>query len=86
MNNIFSVLNPKSHQLIKSWINELNVKVKLSKERKTKLGDFKVYQGNMYITINDNLNKYSFLITLVHELAHAYVYVQYKNTVNLNNI
>lgn len=82
MNNIFSVLNPKSHQLIKSWINELNVKVKLSKERKTKLGDFKVYQGNMYITINDNLNKYSFLITLVHELAHAYVYVQYKNTVN----
>ena len=82
MNNIFSVLNPKSHQLIKSWINELNVKVKLSKERKTKLGDFKVYQGNMYITINDNLNKYSFLITLVHELAHAFVYVEYKNTVN----
>ena len=38
--------------------------------------------GNMYITINDNLNKYSFLITLVHELAHAFVYVEFKNTVN----
>ena len=69
MNNIFSILNPKTHKLLKRWINKLNVKVKLSKERKTKLGDFKIYQGNMYITINDNLNKYSFLITLVHELA-----------------
>ena len=82
MNNIFSILNPKTHKLLKRWINKLNVKVKLSKERKTKLGDFKIYQGNMYITINDNLNKYSFLITLVHELAHAYVYIQYKNNVN----
>ena len=82
MNNIFSILNPKTHKLLKRWINKLNVKVKLSKERKTKLGDFKIYQGNMYITINDNLNKYSFLITLVHELAHAFVYVEYKNTVN----
>ena len=82
MNNIFSILNPKTHKLLKRWINKLNVKVKLSKERKTKLGDFKVYQGNMYITINDNLNKYSFLITLVHELAHAFVYVEYKNAVN----
>ena len=59
MNNIFSVLNPKSHQLIKSWICELNVEVKLSKERKTKLGDFKVFHGNMFITINHNLNQYS---------------------------
>lgn len=82
MNKIFSILNPKTHKLLKNWIHELNVEVQLSKERKSKLGDFKVYHGNMYITINENLNKYSFLITLVHELAHAFVYIEHKNTVH----
>lgn len=31
------------------------------------------------ITINQNLNKYSFLITLVHEVAHLTTWNKYKN-------
>ena len=33
----------------------------------------------MSITINNNLNKYAFLITLTHELAHAFVFKKYQN-------
>lgn len=81
MCNICSYLPQKSCQLINSWISEINVDVKLSKPRKTKLGDFKVINNKCYITINNNLNKYSFLITLTHELAHGFVFRKHHNNV-----
>lgn len=43
----------------------------ISKPRKTKLGDFrKDPDGKPRITVNGDLNEYSFLITTVHEFAH----------------
>ena len=81
MFNICSFLPKKTCQLINHWIFDLNVDIKLSKPRKTKFGDFKVINNKFYITINDNLNKYSFLITLTHELAHAFVYSKHQNNV-----
>ena len=81
MCNICSYLPQNSCQLINCWISEVNVDVKLSKPRKTKLGDFKVINNKCYITINNNLNKYSFLITLTHELAHAFVFRKHQNNV-----
>lgn len=70
----------KSITQLQFWIDKLSVSIKLSNPRKTKLGDFKIYKGKMVISINNNLNPYSFLITLTHELAHAFVYKNYKNT------
>ena len=66
---------------IKSWVKDLDVDINVVKARKTKLGDFKVRNGKMSISINCNLNQYAFLITLTHELAHAFIYKKYKNTV-----
>jgi SprT protein len=66
---------------IKDWINELDVQIKITPPRKTKLGDFKVVKNSLHISINNDLNPYSFLITLTHELAHAFVYKEYKNKV-----
>ena len=60
------------------WIDELDVFIKLASPRKTKLGDFKIHKGQLVISINNNLHPYSFLITLTHELAHAFVYKNYK--------
>ncbi len=41
------------------------------KQRQTKHGDFrKLANGRFQITINNNLNKHQFLLTLVHEIAH----------------
>ena len=41
---------------------------------------------NHLITINHNLNKYSFLITLVHEIAHLVTYNQFQNKVNPHGV
>ena len=48
------------------------VTFKIVKPRKTKLGDFRVNSRTEkpQITVNGDLNKYSFLITTLHEFAH----------------
>lgn len=50
--------------------------------RQTRLGDFRVLPNQqIQITVNANLNPYAFLITYVHEVAHADVNRQYKRRV-----
>ena len=66
---------------IESWVKDLDVDINVVKSRRTKLGDFKVKNGQISISINCDLNQYAFLITLTHELAHAFIYKKYKNTV-----
>lgn len=46
------------------------VHLKVVHERKTRHGDYRSYRGKHEITVNANLNKYRFLITLIHEIAH----------------
>ncbi len=54
-------------------VEKLNVDLCIVKPRKTKLGDCKIDIKNkrIRISINNDLNQYSFSITLLHELAHA---------------
>ena len=50
----------------------------VAKPRRTRLGDFRVLPNSQtQITVNANLNPYAFLITYVHEVAHAEVNRQY---------
>lgn len=43
--------------------------------RRTRLGDFRAFsQGQTFITVNADLNPHAFLITYVHEVAHADVH------------
>mgnify|MGYP001285464903 CR=1 FL=1 len=81
VNSFHSFVPTSSIPLLDSWIDELDVDVIISRPRRTKLGDFKVVNNRMIITVNNNLNKYSFLITIVHELAHAFVFRDYMNSV-----
>lgn len=76
-------LPEQSIDTIARWIIEYDFKLKIKKERSTRLGDYTQPYGdlNHTITINHNLNKFSFLITLVHEVAHLVTYNQYKNKV-----
>ncbi len=68
---------------IASWIIEFDFKLKITKERSSKLGDYTSPQNGMnhVITINHNLNEYSFFVTLVHEIAHLKTFNQYRNRV-----
>ncbi|MDO8999430.1 MAG: SprT-like domain-containing protein [Bacteroidota bacterium] len=71
-------------ELISEWIIDYDFKLKITKERKTRLGDYTSPRDglNHTITINYNLNKYAFLITLVHEIAHLVTFNEHKNRVN----
>ena len=73
-----SFVPEKSVKILQCWVDDLDVDIKILNPRKTKLGDFKVRDNKLYITINKNLNQYSFLITLIHELAHAFVFKKHK--------
>ena len=81
-NSLIKFLPENSIQLIEKWINKLNIDLKFVKPRKTKFGDFRFDNINGYqITINNDLNMFSSLITLTHEIAHAFVYEKYQNKV-----
>ncbi|UAB79881.1 SprT-like domain-containing protein [Marixanthomonas sp. SCSIO 43207] len=55
-----------------------NVHLKIVNERRTRHGDYrKLPNGQHQITINANLNKYRFLMTLVHEIAHLVAFQKY---------
>ncbi len=59
-------------------IQQQEVHLKIVRERKTRHGDYrKDLSGRHLITINASLNPYSFLITLIHELAHLLAYKTY---------
>ena len=65
------------------YIHYYKVHLTVTKKRKSILGDYRhSFQGkNHRISINGNLNKYEFLITLLHELAHLLTYEQFGNKV-----
>jgi len=55
--------------------------LKIVNKRSSKHGDFKRFSnGNVQITVNNDLNHYRFLVTLVHELAHLVTYKEYRKT------
>ncbi len=57
--------------LIIHLIEKHKIFVKIVNNRQTKHGDFKTYpNGQTQITVNNGLNKYQFLLTLIHEIAH----------------
>jgi len=72
-----------SVDLIFDWLQKYNIHLKVSRKRSSKLGDYRPPQKGKghQITVNHDLNPYSFLITLVHEIAHRIVWEKYHNRV-----
>ena len=79
MTNVFSThLPPKAVDYCQHLWQQYGFHLHIAKPRRTRLGDFRVLPGRQTkITVNANLNPYAFLITYVHEVAHADVYAQY---------
>lgn len=61
------------------YLDRYHIKLKITKARKTKYGDYRpARRGNAHqITVNGNLNQYQFLLTLVHEIAHLVAFDNY---------
>lgn len=59
-----------------------NIHLKIVNERVTKHGDYRRYNnGQHQITVNASLNKYRFLITLIHEIAHLIAFEKYGRNI-----
>ena len=58
------------------------VHLKIVNERSTRHGDYRKGQsGKHEITVNGSLNKYRFLITLIHEIAHLVAFEKYGRNI-----
>ncbi len=65
--------------LVIDLLNTYPHHLKIVNKRHTKHGDFKLGKDKKYqITINNNLNEYQFLLTLIHEIAHLATHLKYK--------
>jgi SprT protein len=73
-----------SFEAVHHYLQEFKVHLTITRERKTVLGDYRHAFGgkNHRISVNGNLNRFSFLITLIHELAHLVTFNQYGNSVS----
>jgi hypothetical protein len=65
------------------YLNRYHVHLTITRERKSVLGDYRhaTRTSNHRISVNGNLNSYSFLITLIHELAHLVTFMECGNGV-----
>ncbi len=87
-NILYKYLPDKSVDIVYGWIVENKINLKITRERKTKLGDYRWLQvkNEHSISVNGNLNEYSFLITLIHEIAHLKTWERYKKKVKPHGI
>jgi SprT protein len=66
-------------ELVDGILSNHPIHIKIVNNRTTKHGDFKRFKdGSLQITINNSLNKYQFLLTLIHEIAHLVTYKKSK--------
>jgi len=74
-----------SFEKVIPYFKKYPVQLKITKDRKTIRGDYRhpiPGKPQHRISINGTLNRYSFLITLLHEIAHLLAFQQYKNTIS----
>ncbi len=76
-------LPPNTFEAVLSYLQQYHVHLTIARERKSILGNYhhRTLSANHRISVNGNLNKYSFLITLLHELAHLLAFEQYGNRI-----
>ncbi len=83
LNHLQQYLPPGTVDAVMHFLQEYKVHLTIARERKSILGDYRhrTHHANHRISVNGNLNNYSFLITLLHELAHLLTFEQHSNKV-----
>ncbi len=76
-------LPEKALDPVLEYLHHYKIQLTITRSRKTIWGDYRYAQGDTHhrISVNGNLNKYAFLITLLHELAHLITFDRYANSV-----
>ena len=83
LNILQTYLPPGTYEPVMQYLHQYQVHLTVAKERKSILGDYRhrTHGKTHRISVNGNLNVYSFLITLLHELAHLITFEQFGNKV-----
>ena len=77
-NTLTKYLPERAVPLCFELIKDNGVHLKVVNERVTRHGDYRrLPNGQHQITVNATLNKYRFLITLIHEIAHLVAFEKY---------
>ena len=68
---------------IYEYLHTYKIHLTITRTRKTVLGDYRhaTHEDHHRISVNGSLNKYAFLITLIHELGHLITFHEYGNRV-----
>ncbi|HRY32636.1 MAG TPA: SprT-like domain-containing protein [Bacteroidales bacterium] len=76
-------LPPGSAEMVTALIMKLQIQLRISRKRSSKVGDYRPPRsGHLHrISLNHDLNPYAFLLTFLHEAAHLVVYEQYGRAV-----
>jgi SprT protein len=76
-------LPPGTADAVLNYLHQYKVHLTVAKERKSILGDYRhrTHHANHRISVNGNLNTFSFLITLLHEIAHLLTFEQHGRNV-----
>jgi predicted SprT family Zn-dependent metalloprotease len=76
-------LPPNTYEPVLDYLHQYHVHLTVARERKSVLGDYRhrTIGKNHRISVNGNLNKYAFLITLLHELAHLLAFEKFGNRI-----
>ncbi|MDG1981112.1 MAG: sprT domain-containing protein [Flavobacteriaceae bacterium] len=78
INNFHKYIPENAINLVQSLIEYHSINLKIVNQRQTKHGDFRqLANGKFQITINNNLNPFQFLLTLIHEIAHHTTFEKY---------
>ena len=77
-------LPPGASEKLLEYLHCYKVHLTITRSRKSILGDYRhaTPGSNHRISVNGSLNRYSFLITLIHEIGHLVTFQQYGNQVN----
>ena len=72
-----------TYEPVAAYLHQYKVHLIIAKSRGSVLGDYrhKIDTKNHRISVNGNLNKFAFLVTLLHELAHLLTYEKFGRRV-----
>lgn len=85
LTGLATFLPPDTFEMVAPYFKQYTIHLSLTHERKSVLGDYRAPYGEITyhrISINGTLNPFSFLITLLHELAHLLTFVKHKHNVS----
>lgn len=83
LDHLQQYLPPGTSPAVMAYLQQYHVHLTIARERASILGDYRhrTDRTNHRISVNGNLNPYSFLVTLLHELAHLLTFEKHGRSV-----